>query len=211
MVPHFMRGATPWRPARVVCPTRDERGGAIAGKWSPSLSNIMGCKGARWLRCNAQFGEVPAMDPAIRQEILSILAGANDLTIATVREDGYPQATTVSYVSDDLAIYFGAATASQKAANIAHSNKVSLTINLPYSSWDEIRGVSVGGRAQRVTDPKEMEHAGQLMLKKFPQVAQYAPAGIEGLEGIAVFRVTPEVISVLDYRKGFGHMELVKV
>jgi hypothetical protein len=36
------------------------------------------------------------MDPALRQEIFSILDEANDLTIATVREDGYPQATTVS-------------------------------------------------------------------------------------------------------------------
>jgi nitroimidazol reductase NimA-like FMN-containing flavoprotein (pyridoxamine 5'-phosphate oxidase superfamily) len=45
------------------------------------------------------------MDPALRQEIVSILDEANDLTIATVREDGYPQATTVSYVNDSLTIY----------------------------------------------------------------------------------------------------------
>jgi hypothetical protein len=25
------------------------------------------------------------------------------------------------------------------------------------------------------------------------------------------FRITPEVISVLDYRKGFGHTDLVKI
>src|ERR1700739_445841 len=35
------------------------------------------------------------MDPALKQEIVAILEEANDLTIATVREDGYPQATTV--------------------------------------------------------------------------------------------------------------------
>ena len=102
---------------------------------------------------------------------------SNDLTIATVREDGYPQATTISYVNDGLTIYFGCAAQSQKAKNIARSAKVSLTVNLPYASWDEIRGLSVGGKAARVTDPKEMDRVGRLMLRKFPQIARYAPDG----------------------------------
>jgi len=55
------------------------------------------------------------IDPGARQEIASVLAGANDMTIATVRKDGYPQATTVSYVSDNLTIYFGCAAEPQKS------------------------------------------------------------------------------------------------
>jgi nitroimidazol reductase NimA-like FMN-containing flavoprotein (pyridoxamine 5'-phosphate oxidase superfamily) len=55
------------------------------------------------------------MDPGLKQEIISILDHANDITIATVREDGYSQATTVSYVNDGLMIYFGCAANSQKA------------------------------------------------------------------------------------------------
>jgi hypothetical protein len=31
------------------------------------------------------------------------------------------------------------------------------------------------------------------------------------LSGVAVFRVAPEVISVLDYSKGFGHTDLVAI
>ena len=46
------------------------------------------------------------------------------------------------------------------------------------------------------------------MLRKSPQIARYAPADMEQL---VLFRVTPEIISVLDYRKGFGHADLVKV
>ena len=30
------------------------------------------------------------MDPALREEILSVLKGASDMTIATIRPDGYP-------------------------------------------------------------------------------------------------------------------------
>ena len=97
------------------------------------------------------------MDPELSQEIISILDDANDMTIATVREDGYPQATTVSYVNDGLKIYFGCATASQKAKNLARNSKVSLTVNLPYRSWNEIQGLSIGGKAELITDPQEMD------------------------------------------------------
>ena len=97
------------------------------------------------------------MHPVLNQEIVSILNDANDLTIATIREDGYPQATTVSYVNDDLTIYFGCAAKSQKAQNIARCAKVSLTINMPYASWKEIRGLSIGGKAQLVTDTEDLD------------------------------------------------------
>jgi nitroimidazol reductase NimA-like FMN-containing flavoprotein (pyridoxamine 5'-phosphate oxidase superfamily) len=148
------------------------------------------------------------MTPGLKHEILSILDGANDMTIATVREDGYPQATTVSYVNDGLNLYFGCAANSQKAKNIARDSKVSLTVNLPYTSWNDIRGLSIGGRAERITNHQEVAQASQLMFERFPQIARYAPAE---LDDIALFRVTPEVISVLDYGKGFGHSDLVKL
>jgi hypothetical protein len=45
-------------------------------------------------------------------------------------------------------------------------------------------------------------------LSKFPEgIAEYASGA---MEGVAFFQVTLEVISVLDYRKGFGHTELVR-
>jgi pyridoxamine 5'-phosphate oxidase-like protein len=147
------------------------------------------------------------MDSGLREDILSILKGAGDMTIATIRPDGYPQATTVSYVSDGLVIYFGCAAESQKARNPALNDKVSLTVTLPYFNWDEIRGLSLGGRATPVTDPTEINRASELMLRKFPQILQYALAG---KKGVFLVRITPEVISVLDYRKGFGHTDLVK-
>ena len=147
------------------------------------------------------------MNPALRDDILAILDGANDMTLATVRSDGYPQATTVSYAHDGLSLYFGCAGDSQKARNLARDDKVSLTINLPYANWGEIRGLSMGGRANRIRDPREMERAGQLLVRKFPEgIAEYAS---DGMEGVALFRVVPEVVSVLDYRKGFGHTDLI--
>lgn len=148
------------------------------------------------------------MNPGLREEILSILRGAVEMTVATIRPDGYPQATTVNYVSDDLIIYFGCAADSQKASNIASNDKVSLALTLPSFNWEEIRGLSIGGRAAPVTDPKEVNRVSELMLRKFPQILRYV---LTGKKGVFLIRVTPEVISVLDYRKGFGHTDHVKL
>ena len=148
------------------------------------------------------------MDSTMQEKIAKILSAATDMTIATVRPDGYPQATTVGYVHDGVKIYFGTAAELQKAKNIALCDKVSLTVTLPYDRWEEIQALSMGGRAALVTDRAEMAKVGRLMLKKFPQGADFGP---EEADAIALFSVTPVVVSVLDYRKGFGHTELVEV
>lgn len=148
------------------------------------------------------------MRKELREQIISIIDDVQDMTIATVREDGYPQATTVSYMNDGLTIYFMTAADGQKARNIHRSNKVSLTINRNYQSWDDIEGLSMGALATAISDPNEKENIGALLLKKFPQAAQYEPA--EDIE-LAFFRIEPKVISLLDYKKGFGHTELVEL
>lgn len=82
-------------------------------------------------------------------------------------------------------------------------------MNLPYANWRQIRGLSMAGRAERLNDEEQIAYAGDLLLRKFPQgIAEYASGA---LDGIALFRITPEVISVLDYRKGFGHTDVVQI
>ena len=148
------------------------------------------------------------MDSATHEKILAILDEATDMTIATIRPDGYPQATAVGYVHDDVTLYFGTAGDSQKARNIALCDKVSVAVTLPYDRWDEIRALSMGARASRLTDPAEIAKVGRLMLKKFPQGADFGP---EEADSIALFAVRPVVISLLDYRKGFGYTQLVEL
>lgn len=140
-------------------------------------------------------------------DILDILRTAQDMTVATVRPDGAPQATTVSYASDGLIIFLGCGEGSQKARNLAKDPRVSLTVNLPYRDWSQIRGLSVFGRARRVTEGAPLARAATAFLAKFPEVAQY----ITGQGEVAMFEITPELISVLDYSKGFGHHDLVRV
>ena len=173
-----------------------------------SVVDVPQCLRAAPVRSFIAPDGVTAVSAPSKTDIVKILDEADDMTIATVREDVYPQATTVSFVNDGLNIYFGAGGKSQKAQNIARCNKVSITVNLPYKSWDQIKGVSLAGIARRITDANEMARVGQLMFAKFPQVAKYAPPDPQGM---ALYCVSPKVVSVLDYTQGFGHTDLVNV
>jgi general stress protein 26 len=147
------------------------------------------------------------MDQLNKEFVLQVIDGANDLTLATLRDDGYPQATTVSFAHDGLDIYVGIGKNSQKANNIRHNNKVSLTINLPYTDWREIKGVSMSALAEIVDGQEEADTAKACLLRRFPQVSEWANTG--PASEIAFVHIKPQLISILDYSKGFGHTELV--
>jgi nitroimidazol reductase NimA-like FMN-containing flavoprotein (pyridoxamine 5'-phosphate oxidase superfamily) len=149
------------------------------------------------------------MDQPTQKFILDIVEHARDLTLATIRPDGYPQATTVSYGHDGMTIYAVIGKRSQKADNRRHCNKVSLAINTEYSDWNHIKGLSMGAQAEILTEPKEIQHAGDCLLKRFPEMK--ASAGPEVMNELAFLKIRPQVISVLNYEKGFGHTDLVTV
>jgi PPOX class probable F420-dependent enzyme len=144
----------------------------------------------------------------MRKQILDLMKEHRSMTIATVRPDGYPQATTVTYANDGLDLFFGCDETSQKVRNISRNRKISLAIDHDTDDWNAITGLSLGGTAKVVKDPKEFRRALKLLMKKYPEMAQLSA---EDLKGMAIVRVTPKVISVLDYRKGFGHADLVRV
>jgi nitroimidazol reductase NimA-like FMN-containing flavoprotein (pyridoxamine 5'-phosphate oxidase superfamily) len=148
------------------------------------------------------------MDEEIRRKIQTLLDQHRIMTIATLRPDGWPQATTVGYANDGLTLYFLCGPDSQKAENLARDERVSLTIDHDSPQVIEITGLSMAAHAQRVVDPAEAEKALHLLIQKYPQQTSL-PVQMPKPSDVAVFRVAPKVISVLDYSKGFGHTDLV--
>ena len=147
------------------------------------------------------------MNEAIKRQILSLLKEHRIMSLATLRPDGWPQATTVGYASDGLLLYFLCGPDSQKAANLALDDRVSLTIDHDTRQVMEINGLSMAGHAKAVTDSAELEKAGRLLMAKYPP--QLGAPPMPTAADVRIFRVTPTVISVLDYSKGFGHTDLV--
>lgn len=149
------------------------------------------------------------MTEKMQRLILRILKSHNILTLATLRDDGWPQATTVTYANDGLTVYVMVGADSQKVRNISKNDKVSLTVDRDTKDWNRIRGLSMAARAKVVADPAQIQHARGLLAKKFPEVA--AMTTEEDFADTAILMLTPVVISVLDYTKGFGHTDLVRV
>jgi nitroimidazol reductase NimA-like FMN-containing flavoprotein (pyridoxamine 5'-phosphate oxidase superfamily) len=148
------------------------------------------------------------MDGAIRQKIQSLLDRHRTMRIATLRPDGLPQVTTVGYANEGFTIYFLCGPDSQKAANIARDDRVSLAIDDDPAQVMEITGLSMAARARAVIDPAEAEKAIGLLMSRYPEQKAIGLPMPKPSE-VRLFRLTPTVISVLDYAKGFGHTDLV--
>jgi nitroimidazol reductase NimA-like FMN-containing flavoprotein (pyridoxamine 5'-phosphate oxidase superfamily) len=143
------------------------------------------------------------MDEEIKRKILTLLDQHRIMTIAMLRPDGWPQATTVGYASEGLTLYFVCGLHTQKAANLARDDRVSLTIDHDTPQVMEITGLSMAAHARAVIDPAEASKALHMLRLKHPELPVPMP------EDVRIFRVTPTIISVLDYSKGFLHTDLV--
>jgi nitroimidazol reductase NimA-like FMN-containing flavoprotein (pyridoxamine 5'-phosphate oxidase superfamily) len=148
------------------------------------------------------------MDATFRRKILELLDQHRIMTIATLRPDGWPQATTVGYVNDGLTLYFLCGLESQKARNLARDDRVSLTIDHDTADLMAITGLSMAARARKVENREEAEKILRMLPLKYPD-APPLPFKMPKPDEVCLFQVKPTVISVLDYSKGFGHTDLV--
>lgn len=160
------------------------------------------------------------MKPGLKDLIIRLLNEHRVMTIATNRPDGWPQATMVGYVNDGFMLYCFVARDAQKRANILRDPRVSVAIGSDAPRPLDIKGLSLAGRASVVTDRGEFDYVARLRVKRFPEYAAVPPVVLrEGASqrispqpsstGVVMLRIVPEIISVLDYSKGFGHSDLV--
>jgi general stress protein 26 len=148
------------------------------------------------------------MDEAIRSIILDVLRRQRIMTVATVRPDGYPQATTVNYIHDDLIVYFATAATSQKADNIKINNKVSVAIVDQAEDFYKLRGLSMSGTAARLEERQRAEEFASRLFRRLPQSRQFVP---QDPKELAVYEIRPVAIALIDYASGFGTTHLVEL
>jgi nitroimidazol reductase NimA-like FMN-containing flavoprotein (pyridoxamine 5'-phosphate oxidase superfamily) len=148
------------------------------------------------------------MDEALRSKILEVLRRHHIMTLATVRPDGYPQATTVNYIHDDLILYFATDAASQKSGNIKLNNKVSVAIADRTQDFYKLRGVSMSGTAARVGEKQLAEELALRLFRALPQSRRFVP---DDPKQLAVYAITPVAIALVDYASGFGTTNVVEL
>lgn len=148
------------------------------------------------------------MTDELKRKIQALLDEHRIMTIAKLRPDGWPQATTVGYVNDGLDLYFLCGIDSQKAANIARDDRVSVTIDHDTPDLMKITGLSMAAHAKLVTDRAVAEKVLRMMPAKYPD-SPPPPFPMPTPDDVRIYRLFPTVISVLDYSKGFGHADTV--
>ena len=164
--------------------------------------------------------QAPSRIARLKRLILRLLNEHRVMTLATNRPDGWPQATTVGYVNDGFLLYCYVARNTQKYANILRDARVAIAIGSDAPRPLDVKGLSLAGMASAVTDQDEFDAVSALRLKRYPEYADLPPPVLhEGAlrrispqpssDGVVLLRIAPEIISVLDYSKGFGHSDLV--
>ncbi len=160
------------------------------------------------------------MSRRLKDIVIDVLNEHRIMSISTNRPDGWPQTTLVGYVNDGFLLYCFVARNSQKYANILRDPRVSIAIGSDVADPRDIKGLSLAAKDGVVADPAEFDYVSALRLKRYPEYATPSPpagANSDALriapkpasEKVALLRIAPEIISVVDYSKGFGHSDLI--
>ena len=141
----------------------------------------------------------------LKTKVLQLLDEHQFMTVATLRSGGWPQATMVGYVHDDLTLYFAAALVSQKLSNIARDGRVSIALG--HSEPMRLRGLSMAAHAEPVTLSLEIEAVNELLRERYRGRVAFSPRETASV----LVRAEPKVISIIDVGKGPGEPELISV
>lgn len=139
---------------------------------------------------------------------IEILNNHRLMTVATLRSDGWPQATLVGYANEGLLIYFLISRRSQKFENIRRDDRVSIAIGSDFTDPHQIRGLSIAANASEVTDKDQRDRSYDLFIARHPEFAQFPKPDFARA---AMMRAPCKLVSVLDYSKGFGHADLLTI
>ena len=144
----------------------------------------------------------------MKEDVVKILDSRRIMAISTVRPDGWPQTTIVGYANAGFAIYFVVSRASQKFANIAHDNRVSIAVGEEPRDLSQLKAVFAGAIAEEVTGLAEAEQAWRLLKARHPNLAWLE---IPEQSETALMRAACMHVSMLDYTQGLGHAKAISV
>lgn len=149
----------------------------------------------------------PAGSPTPPEARVSgMLARHHLMSVATLRPDGWPQATVVNYLADGLTLYFLVAQDSQKRANIAADPRVSIAIG--DDAQGPPQGLSLAGLATQVDDPFWVEALNRRIWGT-PEFARFEPH--PSGQGVTLLRFKPQWVSLIDYGSPPGRIQLFAV
>jgi len=136
----------------------------------------------------------PASPPALLERITEILRDHRLMTLATLRADGWPQATVVNFAADGLRLYFVVSTQSQKLANLRRDPRASIAIG--GGPAGPPLGLSMAAHVREVDAPQAIEAvSGKLWTERSGEGFSPHPA----TPGSVLLAAEPIIVSLIDY------------
>jgi len=142
----------------------------------------------------------------LENKVNKYLADHYYLNLATVSPQGNPMAHTLAYVSEEAIVYLATRKNTRKVQNIMHNPHVAYTVDEDDPDWFDMKALQVEGRASIINDEKELREIGEIMVAKFPIVADMPPD-----PEIILIKIEPEVIYYLDYSVEFGYRKEINL
>ncbi len=146
-----------------------------------------------------------AMSP---DEVAAFLAQESKVQVATVGHDGWPQLTTLFHVVRDGRVAFWTYGRSQKVVNLRRDPRITCLVE-GGTAYDELRGVSIRGRAHLLEDHADVRALGMEVARRMAVAAgmgeDLGDWGEELVDQQARKRVgvvvEPEKVASWDHRK----------
>ncbi|MCC3311907.1 pyridoxamine 5'-phosphate oxidase family protein [Nocardia africana] len=135
-------------------------------------------------------------------EITEFLERSRIMTLASLGKNGTPHLTAMWYGLVDGEIWFETKAKSQKAVNLRRDPRVTVLVEAG-DTYDQLRGVSIEGRAEIVEDPEALFKVGISVWERYtgPYTEELRPMVEAMLNKRIAIRVVPERVRSWDHRK----------
>jgi PPOX class probable F420-dependent enzyme len=100
------------------------------------------------------------------EEIEAFLEGGRDLQVASINADGTPHLVTMWYAMRDGEIAFWTYAKSQKVVNLRRDPRLTVLVATG-EVYEQLKGVSISGRAELVDDPAEVLRYGEAVYERY--------------------------------------------
>jgi|WetSurMetagenome_2_1015567.scaffolds.fasta_scaffold54770_3 nitroimidazol reductase NimA-like FMN-containing flavoprotein (pyridoxamine 5'-phosphate oxidase superfamily) len=141
----------------------------------------------------------------LKGDVSGFLKSMDYLNLATVSREWRPLVHTVAYASDGAVAYFSTDRRSRKMEHISANPYVAYTVDSDSRDWAHMKGVQMQAKGSFVTDPLEQKKARDLMIAKFPMIANMPRDN-----NSVLVKLEPIECDYLDYSRGFGHSDRIK-
>jgi PPOX class probable F420-dependent enzyme len=136
-------------------------------------------------------------------EVRAFLESGRSLQVASINRDGTPHLVTMWYAIQGGKVAFWTYGKSQKVLNLRRDPRLTVLVESG-DVYEELRGVSIAGRATVVDDPAEVIRVGEAVYERYwgPITSDAVRDGVRAMGSKrAVIVVEPEKVVSWDHGK----------